>query len=225
MFQIKDKDKRKYTCFVCGIQFEEYPLYQSHILEKHEEGREYIKCPLERCQAPVRDVRLHYKHAHRDQQMPEHGQMRATIWKDVKSDGTVRQKKPRFREGWYESIKMSKKLHYRSGYELSVYEILDQDQDVIGFSEEPFKIPYITDGRQHEYIPDLIVKMYNNKTLVIEIKPSNQTTLEVNKDKWRSADAACKARGWEFLVLTEVGISRLKNKVKLQNLMDGVEEN
>ena len=43
-----------------------------------------------------------------------------------------------------------------------------------------------------------------------EIKPSNQTTLSVNEAKWQSCGEFCKKRGWDFKIITEVGISKLK---------------
>ena len=132
-FDIPDKNKKKYQCFVCGHKFDNYPEYKEHIIESHEEGREYILCPLARCGAPVRDVRMHFKAKHPNDVIPKKGQMSALIWKDMSPKGNSRTKKPNFKEGWYDSIKMSKKFYYRSGYEQVVYECLDVYDEVIGF--------------------------------------------------------------------------------------------
>ena len=43
---------------------DDYESYKSHILENHEEGREYVICPLTRCGCPVRCVRTHFKAKH-----------------------------------------------------------------------------------------------------------------------------------------------------------------
>lgn len=208
-------NKRTYQCFVCGIMFDTYDEFQNHILEEHEEGRDYIKCPLERCQAPVRDLRLHFKIKHPHEQIPKNSQMKATIWRDFSPKGKKRSKKPKFKEGWYFSTKMNKKIKYRSGYEQTVYECLDRDIEVNGFDAEPFKIPYIHKGNQHDYIPDIIVKFLDGHTEIWEIKPANQTNLPKNQDKWYAANEACKKRGWKFVVITEKGIGKLKRKIQL----------
>jgi DNA-directed RNA polymerase subunit RPC12/RpoP len=214
----QESSSRKYQCFVCGIQFDDYDKYREHVLEKHQEGREYVKCPLEHCQAPVRDVRLHFKAKHPKTPLPQKGMMRAMVWKDFSPGGEKRKtkKKPQFKEGWYQSTKMNKQIHYRSGYEATIYECLDCDADVNTFEAEPFEIPYIHKGKSHKYIPDIIVRFIDGRTEVWEVKPSNQTAMEQNQNKWEAAGRACKSRGWEFVVMTETGIEKLKSKVKEQ---------
>ena len=95
----KDNGLRKYTCFVCGHAFDEFETYKAHILENHEEGREYVLCPLTRCGAPVRCVRTHFKAKHPHEKIaPKFGQMKAIIWKDqTAKGGKLKQRKPKFR--------------------------------------------------------------------------------------------------------------------------------
>jgi hypothetical protein len=225
-FNIPDKDKRKFQCFVCGMQYMNFPEFKEHILETHEEGREYVLCPLEHCKAPVRDMRMHFKVKHPQCATPKKGMMKALIWKDFsargKGKGVVKGKpstrKPRFREGYYESTKMKKSLHYRSGYESTIYECLDAWHEVVGFEVEPFVIPYIFQGVGHKYTPDVLVHYKDGHKEVWEIKPANQTTLERNTQKWRAAKQALESRGWDFIVMTEVGIDKLKKTVRSQFL-------
>jgi hypothetical protein len=220
-FEIADKDKRKFQCFVCGVMFSEYKQYRDHIIEKHEEGREYIICPLEHCQAPVRDVAAHCKAKHPSFAVPKKGMMKSVIWKDFnpKAGPKPKTQKPKFRQGYYESTKMCTSLLYRSGYEATIYECLDCDADVTAFEVEPFEIEYIHKGKSHKYVPDIIVRFIDGHTELWEIKPSSQTLLEKNQDKWDAAKDACKVRGWTFEVITEIGIDKLKKKVQLQNAM------
>ena len=49
MFFEKSDGKRKYSCFVCGKEHSDFEAFSAHITETHEEGREYILCPLGRC--------------------------------------------------------------------------------------------------------------------------------------------------------------------------------
>ena len=51
-----------------------------------------------------------------------------------------------------------------------------------------------------------------------EIKPANQTDLEINKNKWFAAKEACKIRGWEFQVFTEQKINKLQKTIRNQEI-------
>lgn len=206
----------KYVCFCCGMQFSEYDEFKVHIIENHEEGREYVLCPLDHCKAPVRDVKLHIKVKHPHFKMNSYaGQTKAIVWKDFSSKGS-KTRKPRFKTGKYESTKTGKILGYRSGLEEKVYKILDQHNDVVSFYSEPFHIDYIHKGQAHKYTPDLVVNFFDGKRQVWEVKPANQTDLELNKNKWRAAEEACKIRGWSFEVYTEQRINKLAKEVRSQ---------
>lgn len=214
-FEIPNKDKRTYTCFCCAVRFSSLEDYKTHILDNHEEGRDFVKCPL--CSFPVRDVRHHCRVKHPGRPMPKNGQMKAIIWKDQQpGKEKLKTRKPKFREGYYESTKMNKKLHYRSGWECQIYECLDADNEIHTFDAEPMEIPYMYKGQAKKYIPDLIVRYVDGRTEMWEIKPSSQTLLEKNQDKWAAAEKACFGRGWTFKVITEKGMDNLKMKVKRQ---------
>jgi len=207
---------RKWQCFICGKSHNDFESFKTHIMETHDEGREYIVCPLERCGAPIRDVRLHFKVIHKTEKPPKQGQMRALIWKDPLSGGK-RTKKPSFREGYIVSLKNNgKEFFYRSSYECEVFECLEVLPDVIAYDVEPFKqgIPYLFNGKSHKYHPDLSIKFSDGTVAVWEIKPANQTHLPLNEAKWSAAGQYCRARGWDFVVVTEVGINKLKKKVR-----------
>jgi len=216
--QNSDKNIRKFSCFVCGQIFENFNEFTKHIIEKHEEGRDYVLCPLERCKTPIRDVRTHFKAKHPTEKIPNIGQLKAIIWRDKTSQGKMKARKPKFREGWYESYKMQKSFYYRSGYEATVFELLDSWNKVLAYNVEEIKIPYIFEGKQHEYIPDIFVAFTDGSKEIWEIKPASQTNLEKNKSKWFFAENVCKDRNWTFRVITEQEIERLKKTVKNQHL-------
>jgi hypothetical protein len=224
MLPFEENNKRKYCCFVCGMTYsgeDAFAKYKNHILDKHEEGRDFICCAFEYCKAPVRDLVAHCKARHPNQPIPKiKGQSTATVWRDfsAKKDKTPRVKKPKFRQGWFDSQKNQKRFNYRSGYESTVYSLLESDNDVLAYDVEPFEIPYIFKGKEHKYIPDIIVHFLDGHTEICEIKPSNQTALEKNKCKWYAAGILCESRGWKFTVLTEVGIDRLRIKIKNQTI-------
>lgn len=216
-FDIPDKNKRKWTCFVCGRMFPKWSEFKDHILEEHEEGREYVRCPLSHCGAPVRDIPSHFKAKHPHTKCPKVPQKKALIWKDW--GGRKKKKKPQFHQGHYESTKMGCKFLFRSGWEEEVYKCLDSLLVIEAFEAEPFKIPYTFDGKLKSYTPDLIVNFSDGHTEIWEIKPANQTMLEQNNAKWHAAANYCKPRGWDFVVQTEKGINMLKQQLKTQHQM------
>ena len=211
---VNDRDQRKFTCFVCGVLFSEYLEYKEHIASTHEEGREYITCPD--CQAPIRDLPLHYKAKHPHRTMPKNCQTRVGVWNDF-TQGGKKTRKPGFRQGYFVSNKMKTNLKYRSGYECEVYELLENDNDCVAYFAEPFNIDYYYRGKWKKYIPDIRIEWRNGKTEIWEIKPATQTDLNQNKAKWTAMQEHADNMNWDFTVITEVGINKLKQKVKQQN--------
>ena len=116
---------------------------------------------------------------------------------------------------------------YRSSWELKFLNWCDTNPSILSYSSEETIIPYIcaTDGRPHRYFPDFKIKVRSKdgsiKTYLVEIKPAGQTvppkypgrqtkryineamTYLKNQSKWEAAEVYCKARGIDFLVLTE----------------------
>lgn len=215
---ITSKGKRSWQCFICGVQHEDYEIYSKHIKDEHEEGREYISCPA--CDAPVRDMRAHYNMKHPARPLPTNVQLRAAVWKDFTTQGKkTKSKKPGFREGNFVSQKMNgAEIHYRSGKECEIYELLEMDKDVVAYYAEPFKVPYCHNGEWHNYIPDIKLQYADGRVEIWEFKPANQTGYQKNKAKWAAMNEYAKVMGWDFTVITEVGIGKLKSRVKNQQL-------
>jgi len=125
------------------------------------------------------------------------------------------------------------KITYRSGLELKVMNYLDQHPDVISWGSETVVIPYRSpiDNRFHRYFMDFIVHARQADgtiaTTLIEVKPKSQTappvkksrvtrrfltevkTWGVNQAKWNAAGEYCRARGWNFQIMTEKEINGL----------------
>jgi hypothetical protein len=208
---------RKYQCFVCGQNYEDFTEYKQHIIQNHELGREFVICPLIRCGAPVRDVRAHFAAKHKNETLPKTCQMRAIVWKDQssKKDGKLKNKRPKFREGYLMSTKNGgKEMHYRSGMECEVYECLEVMPEVLGYEVEPFAVQYSFMGEIHEYNPDLKILFDDGRIEIWEIKPANQTSLPKNSAKWAACQQYCDTRGFQFMVLTEIGMGKLKSRIK-----------
>lgn len=111
---------------------------------------------------------------------------------------------------------------YRSSWEWSFMNTCDTHPAIQRWASEAISIPYrdpLT-NRQTIYIPDFFIQ-YVDKTgkmfvELIEVKPSNQSTLESvgkskynqaqfvkNQAKWQAAQIWCKRQGIKFRVLSE----------------------
>jgi hypothetical protein len=129
------------------------------------------------------------------------------------------------------------KIICRSLWERKFCKFLDENVNVIRWSFETLKIPYISpvDRQPHFYIPDFIVEKKNKKgeieTLLVEIKPFKQTqkpktgkrkskksmineniTFEINKSKWEAAKEFCEKHSWKFVILTEKELFNASDK-------------
>lgn len=95
------------------------------------------------------------------------------------------------------------KVLYRSSYELQAYKLLDRDPRVRTYVPEPGRIAYTLNGREHSYVPDLLVKHRCGRKVVVEIKPESQVATEKNLAKFRAAKRFCIEHGADWEVWTE----------------------
>lgn len=103
----------------------------------------------------------------------------------------------------------------------------DESDSVVEWSSEEIIVPYFSplDQKMHRYFVDFWVKLRHKdgsiKCKLIEIKPNKQTkeptkptrvtrrylnevkSWVVNSSKWTAAEAFCKDKDWEFVILTE----------------------
>ena len=111
---------------------------------------------------------------------------------------------------------------YRSSWEHTFMTFCDNNPAVINWASEAVRIPYMNPltGKQSSYVPDFFVqyqdKNGNRKSELVEIKPSNQSTMEgagrsrnrqmavvQNMAKWEAATRWCKQKRITFRVVTE----------------------
>lgn len=121
---------------------------------------------------------------------------------------------------------------YRSSWELAFMRMCDSHPNVLKWSSENVKIPYMHPvlGKWTNYVPDFMIQYIdkdgNQHVELIEIKPSNQTTLEnaknthdklsvaVNAAKWTAAQEWCARKGIRFKVINEEQIFHTNKKRK-----------
>ena len=129
------------------------------------------------------------------------------------------------------------KVVYRSSWEKACFQWCDANPKVKSWSSEETVVPYKwdIDKKMHRYFVDLKITFTDNKTILVEIKPSKETTppkrpdkskryigeamtYVKNMNKWEAADAYAKDRGWEFQVWTEDTLYEMKILKKLKGL-------
>ena len=115
--------------------------------------------------------------------------------------------------GTYDAVKCKEPVKYRSSWELTVAQHLDDDPTVESFEYETIIIPYITSRtsmRIRKYIPDFIVKYSDGRTVIIEVKRQsalNQRTIMVKAEAARKFAAT---KGWEYVFWTENIVMKLR---------------
>lgn len=75
--------------------------------------------------------------------------------------------------GTHISPKCPRPVVYRSSWELYVCKHLDEDQQVLSYDYEPYKIAYTSNarsGRVRFYIPDFVVNYADGSQKIIEVK-------------------------------------------------------
>lgn len=149
----------------------------------------------------------------------------------------------RYLQGQFKALNPQKyrgdptRIFYRSSLELRCMTHFDSHQDVIWWSSEEIVVPYkdAGTGKNRRYFPDFVVNIKTKEgsieTLMIEVKPSRETTQPsqpkgksqkkflkeamtwaTNSSKWSAAERYCLDRKWKFTILTEKDILGLKSK-------------
>lgn len=117
---------------------------------------------------------------------------------------------------------------FRSSWELEAFRFCDNNPNILKWSSEEIKIPYILptiDGqlKKLNYFPDLYMELVDRAgqkhRQIVEIKPKRQTKASRSRNsrvklaedaqyhknvmKWQAAEEWCKQRGIRFRILHE----------------------
>jgi hypothetical protein len=135
----------------------------------------------------------------------------------------------KYANGFYQVINAEKYIgkktpHYRSGWENTFMRFCDLNPAILQWASESVHINYRNPftNKMTIYVPDFLI-IYVDKSgaqhaEIVEIKPSQQTTMEsakstrdqaaaiLNMCKWDAARAWCKQQGMTFRVVTEKDI-------------------
>lgn len=118
--------------------------------------------------------------------------------------------------GRFPSVRMKRMVAFESLIERDYLYLLDYEQNVEWFEEQPLTVEYQHDGKALHYTPDFhVVEM--GRDVLIECKPLTFVDKDENQRKFRAARAWCASHGWTFRVVTDQAVRagfRLEN-VKL----------
>lgn len=132
----------------------------------------------------------------------------------------------KFAQGTYEVSNLQKYVgtkapFYRSSWELAFMRMCDAHPNILKWASENVKIPYMNPitGKYANYVPDFMIQYIDKDgkehVELIEIKPSNQTTMEnartkghqvqtaINAAKWTAAQEWSQRKGIRFKVINE----------------------
>jgi hypothetical protein len=102
---------------------------------------------------------------------------------------------------------MQRSIAYESLLERDYLYLLDFDDAVAAFEEQPLTIPYEHAGTTHRYTPDFLVR-HAGQELLVECKPLARVDDDENRRKFAAAAAWGTANGYVFQVVTEQEIRR-----------------
>jgi hypothetical protein len=109
----------------------------------------------------------------------------------------------KYKYGIFFSYKNNKEIHYRSSYELAAYNILEKMSVVKSYTIENLIIPYIYNGIDRSYIPDILVTYINEEKEIIEIKPNNLLNDSQNIAKAEAAEKFAINNKMKFSIWTD----------------------
>ncbi len=118
--------------------------------------------------------------------------------------------------GHFPSLKMRRMVAFESLIEQDFLYILDYEQDVITFAEQPVRIEYEWQGKILHYTPDFHVVRLGGQGLV-ECKPQALVASEENQRKFKVAVEWCRKKDWSFEVVTDLALraGHRLNNIKL----------
>lgn len=112
------------------------------------------------------------------------------------------------------SIKMERMVAFESLIERDMIHLLDFEQDVEWFAEQPLIISYQHKGKERKYTPDFHV-VRNGQNILVECKPEKRVHSDENQRKFAAAQSWCDVEGWIFQVVTD---TQLRNGYRLENV-------
>lgn len=114
------------------------------------------------------------------------------------------------------SRKVGRIVHFESLTERAYIYLLEYDDQVTHYEEQPCRIDYAVEGQRRHYTPDFAVSWREGLPSLIECKPTTHLDDEDNRLKWTAAQLWCARHGYTFAVVTDALIRQ--HAILLDNL-------
>lgn len=118
--------------------------------------------------------------------------------------------------GKFPSIKMKRIICWESLIERDLIYLLEFDREVRFYEEQPRRITYMRDGKQHYYTPDFMVKR-NDTEQFVEVKLEEKVKKQKYEVLFREISWLCQEEGSEFVVVTDkmIRVEPMLSNVKM----------
>lgn len=103
--------------------------------------------------------------------------------------------------GKFPSLKMNRMIQFESGVEKDFIYLLEYDERVTSYEEQPLHIEYKLNGKNHIYTPDFQA-LIGGENWLYECKPEKFVWKKDNQQKFDIAERWCVEQGWGFQVIT-----------------------
>ncbi|HEX5745846.1 MAG TPA: hypothetical protein VFZ09_06360 [Archangium sp.] len=107
--------------------------------------------------------------------------------------------------GTFYSAKLGRNVEYESQLERRFFMLLECLDEVVTYQEQPYRVPYVLDGRPLTYYPDVVFILESGEAIVAELKPCLHMALHVNRCKWKGLQTFCEERGLGMLMTDDRG--------------------
>lgn len=104
--------------------------------------------------------------------------------------------------GRFPSLKLRRMVAFESLIEQDCLYVLDYEQDVLHFEEQPLTIEYSWQGKVLHYTPDFHV-LRGQRHELVECKPHKLLDTDENQRKFAAARGWCQENDWVFSVVTD----------------------
>lgn len=116
--------------------------------------------------------------------------------------------------GKFPSLKMGRTIKWESLIERDMIYLLEYDREVMTYEEQPDRIYYVLDGKEHYYTPDFKVDKAG-KIHIVEVKRKKDVDEGKYTSLFREIKWHCRRSGREFVVATD---QMIRVEPKLRNI-------
>lgn len=113
--------------------------------------------------------------------------------------------------GYFSSYKNKRQINFESKLEHDFYLLLEFDENVKNYQEQPFKVYYIYQDKKRRYTPDTLVNYVNDTQKVFEVKPifKIQNDIELQEKIELQKEKIKEEKNLELCIFTDADIDKI----------------